>query len=212
MEIEDRQEIARQIGDRLKLLLKERGLGYKDVEVLLGGKVPYKTISGYCTGKNQATPGFLRAISEALKVSTDWLLKGEGEMYLTDEYEIEALRTFRRARELGVGEDVKRFADFTVQQKLKGMEKEPPDEERILDLIVISEGLDTVGKRLQYAREALVGQKLREMAKTLGLSPEELTRIEEGKARPAPSFFTTFNSHYGQQVNLDWLLTGKSGK
>jgi len=209
---DNRQGFNNEIGLRLKKLFRERALQYKDVSAMLDEQVHYKTISGYCNGTAMPTLWFLRKVAEKLKVSIDWIVRGEGDACLKDEYEIGVLQTFRQARQLGVGEDVKRFADFTVQQKLKGMEPEEPSQERILDLLVISEGLDTVGKRLQYAREVLVGQRAMEMAKVLGISQEELLKIETGEVRPAPTFYTAFFSHYGKHVNLDWLLTGKSGK
>lgn len=67
------------IGERLKLAIQGLGLSIKEASGTSG--VPYRTLQDYLGLKREPSADILARLCTQLRISGDWLLTGEGDMY-----------------------------------------------------------------------------------------------------------------------------------
>lgn len=84
------------IDERLKKVLKNRGLSIKEVSETCG--IPYRTLQNYLRGEREPNAKALSTLGTQLGVSLDWLLTGSGSM--------------QRVATLEATQDTKAFAEY----------------------------------------------------------------------------------------------------
>lgn len=69
--------------ERINELMRKEGLSELQFAKRIG--VPQSSVNGYLSGKNTPPTKFLtRVITEFSDVSTEWLMRGDGPMYISD--------------------------------------------------------------------------------------------------------------------------------
>lgn len=69
--------------ERINELMRKEGLSEMQFAKRIG--VPQSSVNGYLSGKNTPPTKFLTSvITEFSDVSTEWLMRGEGSMYISD--------------------------------------------------------------------------------------------------------------------------------
>ena len=69
--------------ERINQLMRKEGLSELQFAKRIG--VPQSSVNGYLAGKNTPPTKFLTSvIAEFSDVSTEWLMRGKGEMYISD--------------------------------------------------------------------------------------------------------------------------------
>ncbi len=76
-----RGKMQNTIGNRLKILIKSLGLNLKEFSRKTG--IPYPTLQDYLANKRVPGGENLQKISMQLNVNLNWLLTGEGEMFIS---------------------------------------------------------------------------------------------------------------------------------
>jgi len=71
------------ISDRLKRVIKELDMTYKEFAEKCG--IPYRTLQNYLLGKREPNASNLEKICIRMGINVNWLLTGEGEMFLKEE-------------------------------------------------------------------------------------------------------------------------------
>lgn len=108
-------EIAAYVGMRIKKAMGDRT--YTSVAKSVGVK-PH-TMWGYVNGLSLPGMDILSKISDELKVSIDWLIKGDESVVAKDNAEKEALYQYRETEKLMVGEQYKRYGRFLINEVKK---------------------------------------------------------------------------------------------
>lgn len=70
------------ISHRLKVLLEEKNLSIKACSELLD--MPYRTLQNYLLNERDPSADVLIKISKTLNISLNWLMVGEGEMFVSE--------------------------------------------------------------------------------------------------------------------------------
>lgn len=122
------------IATRLRSVIDDRGMSIKEASEVVG--IPYRTLQNYLLGEREPNAKAMAAIRTHLGISLDWLLTGEGSMFLgvsaasseaqtKNQQEEAILELFRSLGEAGkreiqsAAEEKKRLMD--VEQRLKDL-------------------------------------------------------------------------------------------
>lgn len=74
--------------ERIRLILEKEAVTQNAFAALLG--IPPASLSSVLTGRTKPTANHVNAIHKAFpKISTDWLMFGEGDMYVSEHQEIQ---------------------------------------------------------------------------------------------------------------------------
>lgn len=131
------------IATRLRSVIDDRGMSIKEASEVVG--IPYRTLQNYLLGEREPNAKAMAAIRTHLGISLDWLLTGEGSMFLgvsggasetqtANQQEEAILELFRSLGEAGkreiqsAAEEKKRLMD--VEQRLKDLTEALADTKR----------------------------------------------------------------------------------
>lgn len=131
------------IATRLRSVIDGRGMSIKEASEVMG--IPYRTLQNYLLGEREPNAKAMAAIRAHLGISLDWLLTGEGSMFLgvsaeasetqiANQQEEAILELFRSLGEAGkreiqsAAEEKKRLMD--VEQRLKDLTESLADSKR----------------------------------------------------------------------------------
>lgn len=131
------------IATRLRNVIDDRGMSIKEASEVVG--IPYRTLQNYLLGEREPNAKAMAAIRTHLGISLDWLLTGEGSMFLggpagasetqtANQQEEAILELFRSLGEAGkreiqsAAEEKKRLMD--VEQRLKDLTEALADTKR----------------------------------------------------------------------------------
>lgn len=131
------------IAARLRSVIDDRGMSIKEASEVVG--IPYRTLQNYLLGEREPNAKAMAAIRTHLGISLDWLLTGEGSMFLgvstasseaqtKNQQEEAILELFRSLGEAGqreiqsAAEEKKRLMD--VEQRLKDLTEALADTKR----------------------------------------------------------------------------------
>ncbi|WP_233095425.1 helix-turn-helix domain-containing protein [Pseudomonas sp. MF6767] len=131
------------IAARLRSVIDDRGMSIKEASEVVG--IPYRTLQNYLLGEREPNAKAMAAIRTHLGISLDWLLTGEGSMFLgvsaessekqaANQQEEAILELFRSLGEAGkreiqsAAEEKKRLMD--VEQRLKDLTEALADTKR----------------------------------------------------------------------------------
>lgn len=131
------------IANRLRSVIDDKGMSIKEASEIVG--IPYRTLQNYLLGEREPNAKAMAAIRTHLGISLDWLLTGEGSMYVgvlassseaetKNQQEEAILELFRSLGEAGkreiqsAAEEKKRLMD--VEQRLKDLTQALADTKR----------------------------------------------------------------------------------
>lgn len=131
------------IATRLRSVIDSRGMSIKEASEVVG--IPYRTLQNYLLGEREPNTKAMAAIRTHLGISLDWLLTGEGPMFLgvsagtsdvqaANQQEEAILELFRSLGDAGkreiqsAAEEKKRLMD--VEQRLKDLTEALADTKR----------------------------------------------------------------------------------
>ena len=131
------------IATRLRSVIDDKGMSIKEASEVVG--IPYRTLQNYLLGEREPNARAMAAIRTHLGISLDWLLTGEGSMFLgvsterpetqtANQQEKAILELFRSLGEAGkreiqsAAEEKKRLMD--VEQRLKDLTEALADTKR----------------------------------------------------------------------------------
>lgn len=131
------------IASRLRSVIDDKGMSIKEASEVAG--IPYRTLQNYLLGEREPNAKAMAAIRTHLGISLDWLLTGEGSMFLgvsteppetqtANQQEKAILELFRSLGEAGkreiqsAAEEKKRLMD--VEQRLKDLTEALADTKR----------------------------------------------------------------------------------
>ena len=194
------EELSVVLGKRIKELAGER----KHSAIARQIGVKPNTFWGYLNGLTMPSYKVLLKLADHFNVSVDWLLRGQESPVPKDPIEMKVISCMRRISDKSVAKQVADYALFLSNEH----DRSGSERHEVWGLIIKTQGLDTLGKRMAYIREMELGISPSEFAEELGITVVELNNIEADKTRPRASTLTTYQSKFNSICPLDILLSG----